>query len=274
MIKGITAGFGDLIGSDMLSRLQDKRWQAIRQDIQKADAAKIQQMVDEIRNEALLPILMGEAARAVDIPMGLDFELRDAPDMSKSGLEPNFTQSPQAYAITLNKVVPILKDKNIRAWAGMVNTDDPNAMNWLKTVVNYLDLYFGISVHRYPPSNATKFSDSLVGGREKEFQNLKSIIKDRPFSILEWGYNQGSYKSFWQKIFGGHGHLTDAQIVKCVKDEFAYWESKGAVICSLYQLNDGTSKCAQHPQYPSDYLDGFGLRRADGTWKPVSDIWR
>jgi hypothetical protein len=280
--RGVTAGFGDLLGSTQLGELKARGWEVIRQCVPHETTAEyVAQEVQEIRDAGLAPVLLCTADQVALLPDGIDAEILDSPDTSAQGLEPNFRIDPVVYATRVNAAVPALQAKHIRAWAGLINTDDPNALAWLQTVLLTLDSYYGISVHRYPPGNATSITASKSGGRAKELAALKARIGTRPFAVLEWGYNQGAYKTTWQRILGifgskAHSHLTDAQIAALARAEFDAWQTWGATLCVWYQLYDGPPHCPQHPSYPATYIDGFGLRHCDGDgrWKPVADIWR
>jgi hypothetical protein len=56
--------------------------------------------------------------------------------------------------------------------------------------------------------------------------------------------------------------LTDEDVADAVEYDLGFYQARNVQLVCLYQLNDG----------PGDsYLDKYGVRRLDGTWKPVAD---
>jgi hypothetical protein len=264
--RGITAGFGGLLGAELLAQIKARGWEVIRQDGQWANQDQLAAMVGEIRAAGLRPLVLCLASQFADMPEGIDVEPRADVDRSVGGLEPNFTNVPATYAQIINSAMPVARARGLRVWAGMVNTDAA-ALAWLSTMVTTLEPDCGISLHPYPLASASGYYS-----RALEIVRFKALIGARPFIVGEWGWQQGPRKAWWQYLFGGHSHPSDTQILAAVQGDFAAWRAAGAQVACLYQLNDGP-RCPQHTTMPATAAGGYGIRRADGTWKPTAGPW-
>jgi PKD repeat protein len=266
---GVTAGFGNAIGADLLAQIKARGWEIVRQDGQaRGRTISPAAMIEEIRAAGLRPVLLCTASQLNEVPEGTDVEVLDDADPTEGGLEPSFRVDPTRFAVIINSAMPVARDRRLRVWTGLVGLD-AKALAWLAIMARSLVSDAGISVHRYPPGGATRWDASVSGGRDVEIARFKALIGARPWCVGEFGWNQGPIKSFWQRIFGGHSHLTDMQIRSIAQQEFAYWRRHGAAWACWYQLNDGPGRCAQHPSFPADWREAFGLRRSDESWKPV-----
>lgn len=270
MDVALTAGFGSLVGAPRVEAIKAHGYSGIRNgDDRTQDADVFHLLMEEIIGAGLRPIL-GEITpvQVGLVPEGVkDIELRDLPDLDPSGLEPLLTKgtTPASYAAALNDVAPLVKAKGLRAWVGMTGTS-PSDLTTLQAFLKLVDPIYGVSIHRYPPKFATTWEASYMSSREEEAAALKVVLRGRPFAVCEAGYSQGPQARWWQWLYAYHWHLSDAQLSDALAGERAYWEREGAAFLCIYQENDAPGQCARHPQFPSG--DEFGVRRADGSWKP------
>jgi hypothetical protein len=72
--------------------------------------------------------------------------------------------------------------------------------------------------------------------------------------VSEFGYHSAFER-------GLTSPLSDEEVARCVIYEWEFWAAAGADFAVLYQLNDGPTTTA---------LDRYGIRRLDGTLKPVA----
>jgi hypothetical protein len=268
---GTTAGFGALIGQEWLAGLRSRGWEVIRQDAQYLSVDKIAPIVRELQDAGFRPVLIMTAAQTPYMPRGIDVNMLDAPDPTPGGMEPWLRVSPEAYAAAINAAMPHARARDLRVWAGFVHIGEAQPMNWFRRVFPLLDPDVRICVNRYPPGGASDFNASHLGGREREMRAFKSVIGDRPWCVSEVGWHQGPLKHWYQRAFGGHYHLTDAQIADLARQEAAYWRRHGADMMCWYQVQDEAARCPQHPIMPATWQGGFGLRRPTG-WKQVSTL--
>jgi hypothetical protein len=100
--------------------------------------------------------------------------------------------------------------------------------------------------------------------REEETNWIRATTGGRPFAITECGWSTAPRCWGWW-IFRQCRRWTDDQVLLAAVDEYALWKDAGAELMVLYQINDG----------PSDTrLNRYGIRRADGSWKPVAELPR
>lgn len=273
MQVGITAGFGAPLDAPLLDNIRSLKWDIVRQDVQKANAATLVALHQNITAANLLPVLLCTADQLQYVPNGSIVEVLDSVDPTTTGLEPSFRVDPTTYAKALNASAGDVISKGLKAYACLTGVD-PTALNWTKTVLQTLNPVYRISVHRYPPTNAMDWLSSKLGGRAMELANLKAVIGQRAFAVGEFGYHQGPVKSFFDYLLFRHHHWTDSQQYTNILGELGYWQQAGADFACVYQLNDGAPRCPEHPQYPKDFRGGYGIRLPKdnpnaeaGTWK-------
>ncbi len=101
--------------------------------------------------------------------------------------------------------------------------------------------------------------------RDAEFERLQGIAAGRAIWCTETGWHTAPSTV----RFGPWGILrrtvqyTDAQVADFAEREVRINARQGALGLVWFQLNDGTD--------PSKYEHRFGIRTADGTWKPIAD---
>lgn len=274
MANGLTAGFGFLLGPALLADIKAGGWSMIRNgDPHTRDRVVLAAMAEEVTAAGMTPVLSGVAGQADLFPKGCIIELQAFIDPTPTGLEPSLRgNDPRTECLMLNQVAGLLKANGNRAYVGMTGFDR-TALAWLSELLAGLDPYYRVSVHRYPPTGATQWWDTHEESREVELAHFNAVRGNRRWAMLECGWNQGPFKKWWwQHLFGTHSHLTDQQQAACVKGELAWSASAGADFTILYQLNDGPVRCPEHPQYCANWRESFGVRRADGSWKPSAAL--
>ena len=259
MVKSLQAGFGEPLGAPLMTELYSRGVRGVRLDMQGVtDASTLCALTDEALNAGLRPLLIINAMQPEWIPsrVPLDIEFINEPDLAG--------WSASRYATALCLVERRLDGKH-RLWAGGVSNCTKNKLRWLADVVRQIPLGIGVSVHRYP-KNGAKPIDPQEGftTRAEEMRAIRAVAGARPWGCSETGYHTGPQKSGWW-LWTKRWQWTDNQVAAFARQEWALWESAGAEFCIWYQLNDGVS---------GDPIDHFGIRRLDGTWKPVSETFK
>lgn len=105
--------------------------------------------------------------------------------------------------------------------------------------------------HRYrtesPPATALKD----YGTRAQEFQALRRLTRGKPDWCTETGWNTA-------------GRFTDADVAQFAREEYAIQKAADVTVMVWYQITDGPT---------AHYEDHFGIRRIDGSLKPVAHVW-
>lgn len=120
-----------------------------------------------------------------------------------------------------------------------------------------------IGYHSYRTTRTPEEPADNMSSRAAEFDWLRGIAADRPIWNTEVGWHtavsyvrQGPYGTFWRRVRYG-----DEQVADFAEREVLLNADAGALGCVWYQHRDGPTGAA---------ADRFGIRRADGAWKPVA----
>jgi hypothetical protein len=107
------------------------------------------------------------------------------------------------------------------------------------------------------------FPDRGFQHRSSGIRRLRELIGSRPWAVSEFGYHTSlrPHANWLLGLFGGRQRWTDADVARMVRWEWAFWQSAGAEFATLHRLDDGPSDAA---------LDRYGIRRIDGSLKPVA----
>jgi hypothetical protein len=107
-----------------------------------------------------------------------------------------------------------------------------------------------IGFHRYPEAGRGPLAPhDGFDSRADEFETLLTITDARPLACTEFGYHTADV-------------LSDEGVAASVLWDLGFYESRGVELAVVYQLNDGPGET---------WMDRYGVRRLDGTWKPVAD---
>lgn len=266
MIRGIQAGFGELLGAPTLTALRERGVQLVRLDCQASSPMSTGLLVREVLDAGLVPYpIIREAAQLAYLPAGTNVELMNEPDLNGP--------SPADYEAAVQHVSRHAAGAGLRLWAGCVSNLNQRGFRYLREAgVERWPAEVCVSVHRYPNGHSPVTPHSGFRSREDEVDVLLNLIGDRPWGVSEFGFHQAARKLSWlDRLLGVSGRAwTDDQVAAMVAEEWAFWEGAGATGAVLYQINDGPSAGSAKPAA----LDTFGIRRLDGSWKPVADAFR
>ena len=160
--------------------------------------------------------------------------------------------------------------------AGEVSNPNARGRAFMEAIVPHLPSRVdALSWHRYPAggrSEGVMVPHDGFANRAAETEYLWRMSGDRMLAITEGGYHTGARggTSFIDRWLGRKPRRwSEDDIVHLWHDEWAFWAraeeaNPGKLLTVVrYQINDG----------PSDhYLDRFGIRYADGSWKPSAQM--
>jgi hypothetical protein len=261
-IRGLQAGFGDLLGAQTLADLRAIGVQLVRLDCQKASPKGTEVLVREVLDAGMVPYpIIRDAAQLHYLPPGLNVELMNEPDLNGP--------TPVEYERAVLSMAEHAEDVGVRLWAGCISNLNQRGLRYLRAAgVKRWPDRVAVSVHWYPHGDSNRNAHPGFISRDHEVAELRALIGDRPWGVSEFGFHTTARKVSWlDRWIGVSGAAwTDAQVAAMVAGEWAFWEEAGAVGAVLYQVNDGPSAGSAKPAA----LDTFGIRRLDGSWKPVA----
>lgn len=266
MVKGLQAGFGELLGPATLANLRGLGVQLVRLDCQASSPMATGALVREVLEAGLVPFpIVREAAQLVHLPAGTNVELMNEPDLNGP--------KPADYEASVHHVSRHAEGAGLRLWAGCISNLNQRGLRYLRDAhVERWPASVAVSVHWYPHGDTNQNPHPGFISRDHEVAELLALIGDRPWGVSEFGFHTAARKVSWlDRFLGVRGTAwTDAQVAEMVAEEWAFWEEAGAVGAVLYQVNDGQSAGSAKPAA----LDTFGIRRNDGLWKPVADTFK
>lgn len=255
MIKGLQAGFGPSIAAD-IPALRDLSVGLVRLDCQGFGPLTTRSRAIEVRAAGLIPFTIVDSRLQLDdLPSGINVEYLNEPDLR--GI------SPHVYRASVLAMARRCEDLGLHLWAGAVSNLHTNGLAYLDAAgASSWPASVNVSVHRYPHGDTPQTPQPGSSSRADEVSKLRRVIgTNRPWGVSEFGYHTASRANWWQRILGIRKQWTDDQVAEMVAWEWDFWELSGARGAVLYQLNDGPT---------TGRLDRYGIRRTDGTWKPVA----
>jgi len=258
MQRGLQVGFGELIGPDLLRALAALGFTLIRCDMQPVlEPRHFRILLDEVLAAGLnpMPIIRPEQSTWLPSTPALDIEVLNEPDLTGWAW--------RDYAANVNAVCTAVDGRH-RVWAGSLSNLTPSRLGWLQRVIGSIPVSVGITVHRYPKNGADDAAPQEgFKSRDAEIEWLKTIIEGRRWGCSEFGYHTGPQRRghlWWTERW----HWTDAQVAAFTQRDLRRWEAWGAEFAVYYQVNDGSG---------GGPIDRYGVRRLDGTWKPVAKVF-
>lgn len=262
MLRGLQAGFGYRIGTETLADVRRLGCDGVRIDCQPLAPFEVRVMAEEVLAAGLkVLVIVREAAQLEHLPPDIDIEVGNEPDLNGP--------PPRIYAEQVRAVRDAAVAKGLRTWAGVVSNLNTRGFDYLEMLVPLLPLDVRITVHRYPHDQcfAQGFEVPHPGfaSRDEEVATLKRLIGVRPWGVSEFGYHTARRPIKCYGVRLGSRRWTDVDVAEQVRREWLFWQGQGATFAVLYQLNDGDEDVA---------LSRYGIRRTDGTWKPVAATFR
>jgi len=280
---GLNAGFGDPIKHE-LGLLTDLGFQIVRQDLYaRFHDAPVQQLVSEFVGETISPLfLIGgghiqrpDQTRRIE-PDELATWARDAVRAAEAaglatyaievGNEPDiahrdYATRPQDFAVAVQQTHAAVRNEGFTGdviTGGIANLDRRGFRYLTGMMSTSIADDVVIGFHRYPErGKGPQAPHRGFTSREDEWSTLRGIVGSHRLACTEFGYNTAPEKTW----FGLRSRRrTDDEVAASVLWDFAFFRDHECELAILYQLNDGP-----------DATDRFGIRRVDGTLKPVAE---
>jgi hypothetical protein len=285
MRLGINAGFGEPVQHEF-AFLSDLGFQLVRQDLfAKGDSSPVESLVGEFANQQLTPLfliaggkisindgtrriepheLAARARRLVSAAgaAGLTsylVEIGNEPDIAHEG----YSQHPSDFGEALRQSHEALRLAGFTGpiiSGGVANLDDRGIgylRSMLSTGVVPDDVVIGF--HRYPvTAKGPEAPERGSSSRDNEWRALKQVTGTRVLACTEFGYHTAP-----DRVLGiFKTHRTDQEAADGVMFDIRYFQERGVELAALFQINDGPD--------PNNFEHHFGIRRLDGTLKPVA----
>ena len=275
-MSGLAAGFGDPLGNDLHVLIASLGLFEVRQDVRLPGDARV--LVNDFVDSPLAPIFVVGGGANDDLarkdPQAILLtcravaeEVRDQ-DLLRVAIEiGNELDACSIYAKDPDQAGRLWQDAeaairtvrgDIMVVTGGVTNLSSTALSWLDramTAAPGLSTEAIIGFHSYrenPNTPKEKFKT-----RAAEMVELNRIGRGRDAWCTEVGYHTASGRGcFGRKTKG----LTDQQVEEFCLSELSWFKQLGISLV-WYQLNDGPKDMA---------LDRYGIRRTDGTFKPVA----
>jgi hypothetical protein len=284
-VLGINAGFGDPIAGEF-PFLQRIGVAVVRQDLfAHGETAPIEALVAEFSNRPMRAVFMlaggkmqipdgsnriephvlaararrvVEAAQAVGLAQ-YSLEIGNEPDIAHDG----YASRPQDFAEAVRQVHAVVRPLRFEGdiISGGVSNLNERGLNYLQSMLSTsivpADIVLGF--HRYPEAGRGALAPHTgFESREEEFEALKSLTGGRRVACTEFGYHTAEDR---MGMFG-HRRRSESEAAESVRWDLDFFAQHDVLLAAIYQLNDGTRDVAE---------ERYGVRRLDGTLKPVAD---
>lgn len=285
MVFGINAGFGDPIAGEfpLFAKLGVD---VVRQDLfAHGDAAPIEALVAEFSNRparALFMLAGGkmqiadgsnriephvlaararrvvEAAQAVGLQR-YSLEVGNEPDIAHDG----YASRPPDFAEAIRQVHAVVRPLGFAGdlISGGVSNLNERGLKYLQSMLAPPSVPADVVVgfHRYPETGrGSQAPHRGFESREEEFEALANLTSGRRVACTEFGYHTAEDR---MGMFGSR-RRSETEVAESVQFDLDFFGQRGVLLAALYQLNDGARDVAE---------ERYGIRRTDGTLKPVAD---
>ena len=121
-----------------------------------------------------------------------------------------------------------------------------------------------VAVHRYPNGRDPTNPHLGFETRDKEIEELVRLVETADVWVTETGRTEGPDRVRQLFLPDLEFRMTEEEVSAYMEAELRFWAGVPRVkTVTWYQLNSGPN--------PDDPLDNYGIRRLDGTFKPVAD---
>jgi hypothetical protein len=284
-VLGINAGFGDPIAGEF-PFLQRIGVAAVRQDLfAHGESAPIEALVAEFSNRPMHGVFMlaggkmqipdgsnriephvlaararriVEAAQAVGLER-YSLEIGNEPDIAHDG----YASRPQDFAEAVRQVHAVVRPLGFAGdlISGGVSNLNERGLKYLQSMLSTsivpADVVLGF--HRYPEGGrGAEAPHKGFKSREEEFEALESLTGGRRVACTEFGYHTAEDR---MGRFG-HRRRSESEVADSVRWDLDFFARHNVLLAAIYQLNDGIRDVGE---------ERYGVRRLDGTLKPVAD---
>lgn len=191
-----------------------------------------------------------QAAAYVDLD-DYALEIGNEPDLAV----PGYSEHPEDFAEAVRACHFAARAAGFQGpvISGGISNLNTRGLKYLKRMIasgNLPEDDLVIGFHRYPESNRGPLAPhQWFTSREDEWDTLVDITRAYRLACTEFGYHTADI-------------LNDQQVAASVIWDLNFYAARAVLLATVYQLNDGPG---------STWIDRYGVRRTDGSWKPVAD---
>ncbi len=287
---------GGSIGRELLDRIASLGFQGIRQDLPD-DHDLCRQLLEELADyERLHPLFLIAGGRmtrehpsttgapwtrdslrqhVADVCEKLgDFSYFDRPEPPalEIGNEPDlgvdsWKDNPKLLGETFAECYAVVReftDRSVVLTPSVSNLNQRGLTYLRKMLSPGLPAGAAVAVHRYPNGRDSTSPHPGFETRDEEIQELFRLVEDADVWVTETGRTEGPDRVRRLFLPDLEVRMTEEEVSACMEAELRFWAGLPRVKAVVwYQLNSGPD--------PKDPLDHYGIRRLDGTFKPIAD---
>jgi hypothetical protein len=286
MLVGINAGFGEPIAHEFPA-LASLGLRVVRQDVRAhfTDAV-LRALVAEFVGAPVAPLFLlagghietpqgdrvepheiaalGARVVALSAELGLTgywLEVGNEPDLAHV----DYRTRPADFAVAVQQTFDAVRAAGFAGpvvSGGICNLSRASLTYLERMIVAGLPADVIVGFHRYPKGLTPANPQEGFGSRDDEWRELQRLANGRAVACTEMGHHTAPRKYLLWGFVPLKKRVTDQQVAEHVVFDLQFFKSRGCLLTAVYQLNDG----------PSDDIpvDRYGIRRLDGTLKPVS----
>jgi hypothetical protein len=177
----------------------------------------------------------------------------------------DYKTRPQDFAVAVEQTFDAVRAAGFAGpvvSGGIANLSRAN-LTYLERMLNQgLPADVIIGFHRYPKGLKPQNPQDGFSSRDAEWQELSRLANGRAVACTEMGHHTAPRKYKLWGFIPMTKRVSDDEVAEHVVFDLDYFRSRGCLLTAVYQLNDGPSDDIHH--------DRYGIRRQDGTWKPVA----
>jgi hypothetical protein len=288
MLLGINAGFGAPIAFEF-PHLTSRGLTVVRQDLRAHFADDhLQALVHEFAGAPVVPLFL-LAGGHIDTPDGVSriepheiaalgqrvvghaaevgltdywIEVGNEPDLAHV----DYKTRPADFAVAVQQTFDAVRAAGFGGpvVSGGICNLSRASLTYLERMLNQgLPADVIVGFHRYPRGLTPENPQDGFSSRDAEWQELQRLANGRAVACTEVGHHTAPREYRLWGIIPMKRRVSDAEIAQHVVFDLHYFKSRGCLLTAVYQLNDGPNNDL--------HLDRYGIRRQDGTWKPVAD---
>ena len=265
MHYGLHAGFGGLLGTELLAALKGFGYTLLRVE-QGLTLDDTRSIAHEVIAAGMTPlVVLFQPEHVAALPPGCLAEADNEPDLAY----PNRTIAPRgvmphADYIDFTHRIAEQAPPDVQLLAGAVSNPNRRGVSYMRAVSPHLQARYWHSWHRYPTGGAkADWWTPHDGFRDRydEVALMRAVAHGRPIAITEGGYHTAPRKGRWWQRSARWSQDDVARLWQC---EWSFWNRMGVECAVRYQLNSGPN--------PDAALDTYGIRDVNGLFLPSAPV--